>query len=171
MTAITETIERLLKEANRAIEEGRPEDASPLAERARGLAEKAYGCASSEVADCLAPLAISQFQAGDYEASARTGFDLVRINESRLGREHLNTVGSLLQLGASLVAGSTPRAATDVFKRALMALEKNLSGSPYDYERAVRFIAEKYELRGFPDLLSFEKAAYGFQGQFRSLEE
>jgi CHAT domain-containing protein len=116
----------LNQQVDRLIDEGKYDDALPLADRALAIHEKALGAEHPDTADSLNNLAGLYEAKGDYARAEPLYMRALAVREKALGAEHPNTAQSLNNLAGLYEAKGDYAKAESLHIRALAIYEKVL---------------------------------------------
>jgi TonB family protein len=158
-----------LQEANtlttsfiRLFNQGKYDEALPLAKRALQIREKHLPRTDPRVADSLTNLGEIYIAKQDYEAAAEVFKRLLKIQQERFGREDVNLAPALDRLAPLYFRRERYGDAEDAFKRALALREKALGSNDELVARSTFALAEFYRIRQ-----NFESAMQNYQRALR----
>lgn len=127
--------------------QGKYEEALPLAKRALQIREKALPRTDQRVADSLTNLGEIYIGKEDYRAARDTFKRLLQVLEERFGPEDLRLASTLDRLAPLQYRAASLDDAEEAFKRALALREKALGSDNEEVARAAFAIADFYRKR------------------------
>ena len=127
--------------------QGKYEEALPLAKRALQIREKALPRTDQRVADSLTNLGEVYIGKEDYRAARDTFKRLLQVLEERFGREDLRLVSTLDRLAPLHYRAASFDEAEAAYMRALALTEKALGSDNEESARAAFAIADFYRKR------------------------
>jgi CHAT domain-containing protein/lipopolysaccharide biosynthesis regulator YciM len=143
-----EEAKRLNQEAIKLYEQGKYNEAEPLAKRSLDIFEKALGPNHPDVATSLNNLAQLYYSQGNYSAAEPLYKRSLDITEKALGSNHPDVATSLNNLAQLYYSQGNYSAAEPLFKRSLDITEKALGSNHPDVATSLNNLAQLYYSQG-----------------------
>jgi tetratricopeptide (TPR) repeat protein len=139
-TELTETVAKLLNE-------GKADEAVPLAKRALQIREKLLPPTDLKISISLNYLGTAYIRKGDYGAAAQTLDRLLKILEGRFGAEDVNLLPTLNRLTSLHDLNGNARKAEETYQRLLAVREKTFGPESVEVAETTYALGEFYRKR------------------------
>jgi tetratricopeptide (TPR) repeat protein len=161
----------LTERATKLLNEGKADEAIPLAKRALQIREKLLPPTDLKISISLNYLGNAYARKGDYSAAAQALDRLLKILEGRFGAEDVNLLPTLNRLAVVYNLNDNERKAEEVYQRVLVIREKVFGVDSAEVAQTCYDLGELYRKRGdFARSLSNYKRSLLIYGRLSGID-